>query len=489
MDHWAYIYLAELHTAKLLPTLNYTNRPFTREQILHSLLELKLSELSPTHKNMAQMLLKTFKADTSTGLSTGTSQSLSTGTSQMHFGLLTEAGNQFQFFDTTYNNWFVRPGAVLETPYLSGTIRATGEQWYKNNPAYPWWKERAAAVRFSDNYIKTDFTHFTLSLGRCAYLWGPFEDYSLILSDNGYTFDHLFLQLRLSRFSLSQATTELEPMDGNHRFITMHRLDFNKSSSLKISAFESMLYQGANRNFDIRYITPFGLYFFEQLNNQSTYADGNSLIGCDFEFLWKYANFRAQFLIDDIQVDDEDSGDQEPPAVGGAAGVDVFYPSPLFTNSRYLTVEFRKITNRVYNVTNGAERYTYYGFGIGDTSNDFENLKVRYTFFPLPNLKSSVNYTLNRQGEGGINKSWGILQPGGNLGFRSEQSPTGIVYSTQQIFSENYYRPYYNVGIKFLLGYRWEQNIDNQEGKDKQGMIFGVNVDAAISKWWGFQSQ
>jgi hypothetical protein len=54
---------------------------------------------------------------------------------------------------------------------------------------------------------------------------------------------------------------------------------------------------------------------------------------------------------------------------------------------------------------------------------------------------------------------------------------------------ENDYRPYYQVGINFRLGYQWEKNIpdaegNNKPGNDKQGMLFGVNVDAALSKWF-----
>jgi hypothetical protein len=468
LDHWSYYYLYEMHKKGFLPDLNFSIRPFTREEVKRGLEEIPIETLSPADKRMVFLLLESLEADSA----------------KSFVALHLQGGDRLSFYDTASTNYFGRLSGFFAAKPVSGMLSVKGEEYYKTSPSYPWKKDRAMAVRFSDNYVKADWDHFTFMLGRASWLWGPFGNGSLILSDNAFSFDHVYAQFRFFGFGLSQVVGELDRVDGKRRLVSCHRLDFPKWHNLRAGLFESILYarpnSGGLRDFEIRYINPLGIYFFEQMNNQALDTDGNSAIGFDFEWKGKPLNMRGQFLMDDIQVDNQDSNDLEPPQVAGLLGVDLFYPSPLFNRSRYATFEFKKITNRVYNTAAPVERYTYYGLGLADSSNDCEQYAFACHFCPRNDLNSLVELSLLRQGEGRINAYWGDT-PTGNLGYRSEKTPSGTVYSKWILSTENRYRPRYNLGILLRLGYEFEENIENTN-QENSGFLFGLTVDAELSR-------
>jgi hypothetical protein len=203
----------------------------------------------------------------------------------------------------------------------------------------------------------------------------------------------------------------------------------------------------------------------------------------DLEWLTKAATVRGQFVVDDLQVDNQDAGDQEPPMAGALLGLDLFAPAPLLTRSRYLALEFCEVTNRVYNTSRAQERYTYYGKGLAEPQNDFQYGSVAIVFFPARAVQSNVMLKIRRQGEGRINGYWGDTSSG-NLGFRSENTPTGIVHSSYQILTEQRYRPRYDVGVTLRLGYEAERNVDHQRGQNRDGVLFWLKFEAAWSRFF-----
>ncbi len=472
LDHWSYPLLEEVHNGGGLPGLTISCRPWTYDAIGHALEDQNVTGLSPWCADAVLMLRKVFAVDATSSLN-----------------LYIEAGDEFVSADSIGANWSARAGINAQTHRFSACVRAAGEQWYKSAPdsVYPWKQDRAAAVRFSDQYVKTDFEHFTAGIGRLNWFWGPFKRRSLVLSDNAFSFDHLFLQLQWRWMKLSQVTGELNRTIDIHRYITLHRLDLKLWRGLEVGLFESVLYQGENRGYSLRYVNPVGIYFLEQMNNQLIYEeDGNSLIGFDFSWRQRVANVRMQAIVDDFQVDNEDGGDQEPPAVGGIVGFDLFAPGPLFGRDRYLTFEFTKLTNRVYNTLDPDERYTYYSTGLADPNNDFENYYLSYTIRTSPPFavwKPFIEF--NRQGEGRINKNWGTVTEGGNLGFRDEKTPTGVVDESLTFGLETSYRPRPAIGVGFTLGYCRETNAGNIQDEDRQGPVVKLKVDAALGRVLG----
>lgn len=469
LDHWAYPLLEEIHKSGGLQSLTISCRPWTHEEIGQALIDQNVSGLSAWAAEAVFMLRRAFAVDTASALS-----------------LAIQAGDEFAWGDTIGTNWSARAGLLAQTRRFSASVRAAGEQWYGSAPdsIYPWKQDRAASVRFSDQYVKTDFEHFTAGMGRLNWFWGPFSRRSLVLSDNAFSFDHLFLQLKWRWMKLSQVTGELDRSGDIRRYITLHRLDVKLWKGLEAGLFESVLYQGENRGYSLRYVNPVGVYFLEQMNNQLIpQEDGNSLIG--FDLLWKHraANARMQVIVDDFQVDNEDGGDQEPPAVGGSIGFDVFAPAPVFGRDRYLTVEFTKLTNRVYNTLNPSERYTYYSTGLADPANDFENYFVSYswrTHSPFAVWKPFAEF--NRQGEGRINKDWGTVTEGGNLGFRTEKTPTGVVEESLTLGLAISYRPRPGIGAGLTLGYCNTTNAGNIQDEETKSPVIKLKVDAALGR-------
>ncbi len=468
LDHWSYPLLEELHQSGALPELAISNRPWTRQEISRALAAQNESYLPAWSAKTVRMLREVFPVDS---------------TPRLDF--LAEAGEEYAVAESIGTNWSAKAGLFLSARHISAVARAKSEEWYANAPhsLYPWKQDRAASVRMSDLYLKTDWAGFTAGLGRLNWIWGPFGRQSLILGDQAFSFDQLFFLFHWRRLRLAQIIAELDRHGESHRYLTLHRLDVDLGRGLALGLFESILYQGTGRDYSLKYLNPVGLYFLEQMNNQLLYQeDGNSLIGFDAEWVHPKVNLRMQVMIDDFQVDNEDGGDLEPPAMGGMAGADLFWPSPVFGPDRYLTLEFTKLTNRVYNAMLPAERYTYYTTGLAYPNSDLENYFASYTVRtvkPFMTWKPFVEF--RRQGEGGINEFWGEVTDGGNLGFRDEKTPTGIVDQTLTLGLEGSYRPRSFLGAGFTVGYYTEDNVGNVSGVSEQGPVFKLKIDAT----WG----
>jgi hypothetical protein len=99
-------------------------------------------------------------------------------------------------------------------------------------------------------------------------------------------------------------------------------------------------------------------------------------------------------LLDDIQVDDDTPGDDEPVSYGLSAGADVPFGAAV------LTAFYTRVTNLTYRTPNPVETVMRRGVGLARNFSDYDQLTLRGTLLAGPALLVSPEVTLLRQGEG-----------------------------------------------------------------------------------------
>jgi hypothetical protein len=191
--------------------------------------------------------------------------------------------------------------------------------------------------------------------------------------------------------------------------------------------FETVIFGGTGRQVDFFYLNPILFFHADQLNE---FVDDNTFMGVDFTFKpnsgWK---LYGQLLVDDFQVDNKTSEDNEPNEIAfmlGSYAVDVI-------RSTDLRVEYSRVTNRTFNQSHERNRYTFNNELIGSAlGNDYDLINSSITHWLSPNLNLALNISHARQGEGRVSSQWDTpwLETSGGY---SEPFPTGTVWSTTKL--------------------------------------------------------
>ena len=199
---------------------------------------------------------------------------------------------------------------------------------------------------------------------------------SLFLSDASRPFDQVRLSLQYKDFISQMVGVQLENIDDNRRYLTVHTLQWHYKDKIKLQLGESILYSGSDRSVEWQFFNPMVFWTPEIVN--TTTGDGNGLLYAAVSWYPKEGwNFWTELLIDDFQVNHESKGDLEPNEIGFLSGVEkTGWP----IKSSDLWLEYTRITNRTYQTPNPAETYTHRGFPIGHyLGNDFDMVQLYYS--------------------------------------------------------------------------------------------------------------
>ena len=190
---------------------------------------------------------------------------------------------------------------------------------YVDDPGYVWIKNRGAGARLSEAYLQYDFDYGFLRMGRLNRNWGPFADRSLILSANPYSYDGVELGLHSSVFEFRHLFAAFPQyamnFDGDTtgaaRYLTAHSLNFMLGRFGTVGITESVVFGRRNGIPDLQYVNPISVYFVTNTIGEGT---GNLMeaVQWDLHPFTDKVSLLGQFLIDDIQVDNKDSGDLKP---------------------------------------------------------------------------------------------------------------------------------------------------------------------------------
>ncbi len=318
-------------------------------------------------------------------------------------------------------------GSPMSNLTIHGEFRI--DEKLAKSPEYFGKKWRGFAGEVNTTYINYAKDRWDITLGRFVSNWGPVNQ-SLVLSSTARPMDAFLGRVRWGRFRFSFQTGQLNRLERilsdstvqtENRFFAGHRLDIKLHRNLHLGLFETIIFGGYGRSFDLAYLNPLLFFHSVQLNNNS---DDNTFLGCDISFyLHDRHKFYGQLLIDDFQIDKKEPGDYEPDEIGYMLG---FESLNLFEGVD-IGLQYCRIANRTYNQIFERNRYLHDGELLGyPLGPDGDQLLLRLTHWFNYNKKGGLELEYRRQGTGNVADPW--TQPWlDSPGEYSEPFPTGTV--------------------------------------------------------------
>ena len=289
---------------------------------------------------------------------------------------------------------------LLHTGRVTAVARGYGDQRLRDDPDFRGKRDRIVAGRLEDAYVAAQWPLVELSVGRTGRRWAPLGVQGLQVGDYVYSYDHLLARIGGERLHLASIVAPLEdlrlgagPDSLAHRYFTAHRLA-GRFGQLEVGLTESILYGGVDRSFDLSLASPTNVYSVSQ------YAEDrnvNVLYGADFSWRPRWVgSIGAQFMLDDVQIDDCGLGCEEPPSYGVAVSVEGV---PLAGDVRGFG-SYSRLSSLAYRTINPWERYSSFDVGLGFGYSDYDETRFGLDLGALVPVPLRVYAALRRQGAG-----------------------------------------------------------------------------------------
>ncbi len=301
-----------------------------------------------------------------------------------------------------------------------------------SDPLYTGKKWRGLSGEVENGFISYTDKNLELIFGRFGSFWGP-DSESLVLSRSARPMDAFLFRYHWGRlhytYHLSKLNSYADSSGINYnRYFAGHRIDFRIYDNLNVGFFETIIFGGENRTLEFSYLNPFNFFHAEQLNVSK---DDNTFLGVDLTwYLYNRAKLYGQFLADDIQIEDNEAGDNEPNEIGMLFGFEYLDLLELFD----FKLQYLRITNRTYNQNVTYNVYENRGELIGHPmgpDGDIFSLSIGKWF--TERYRVRLNYDWKRKGAGRYDDIW--TEPWLADSNYSEPFPTGDVIRKSHLLS------------------------------------------------------
>lgn len=290
---------------------------------------------------------------------------------------------------------------------------------YEYDPYYPAHSERGVRGLIEEAYLRADWKHGFVTVGRKKRSWGPWPDRSLVLSSNPYSYDAVEWQVwggifefrhLFAPFSMMYASRDSDNGSSRERYLTAHSLNVMFGKWVTIGITETVLFSRRGGFPDLQYINPVSIYTVINTNQEG--GNGNLMLG----FQWNIhpgtdkVSIRGQLLLDDFQVDNEKATDQEPAHWGLDAGMYWRDPFPKIGFRHLLKLEYTRASEWLYTVpdnnADNAERYIYGRKSLGLPYNDGYCVKLSMLAVPERYGACGISFSYGQRGGNGPMSRW-----------------------------------------------------------------------------------
>lgn len=487
--HWAYTIVEYFQGKGMLSSLFLCHRPFLREDVAKSLLEIEKEaregrlRLSLTEKKLLKRLLTEFDPEIQE---------------------LQEQKNPMpEFF---------QPGVHLQSTILQGEEKSTKYRGtYRTRLAVPLGKSLVLwnAMNFDQNklddslyvgkkwrgiagfteqaYLSMVSGRFRCKIGRDFLRWGVGRRTTLLFSDRSRPLDQLMASAELGLFRYSFLTAKLDDWKlsrqwadslGNptaNRFVSSHRLDARLAAGkVHFGITETIIYGGVHRNIEWAYLNPFLSFHGEQMNQA---GEGNTLGSVDLlVFLSRNFQWYGSLLIDDLQVEKTGPGDLEPSEWGMISGFS--WADPFLISGALLFGEYGRVANRTYKTPREWETFLHRNEPLGYLyGNDVEVMALGWGQWMGGKAYFEIGFSSIRKGEGRLFTPWDAPWKQCSLeeGY-TEPFPTGVVEKTAQWTFRFQYFFQKHWGLEGEIDSRKIKNVSHQLGKNKEFTNWKIGI-------------
>lgn len=339
--------------------------------------------------------------------------------------------------------------------------------------------------RFDEAYLvyRDDSGKFNASFGRVNRNLGSYSSNSLVLSDNPYSFDHLWLQYKNDLFSFSFLSAKLEDKYGfdvrskdslsygwYKRFYSLHRLDINVFDNLKVALTEVVIYGGKNQQWLSYYQNPFIPFYISKNNERSSTDEGEANIYLALDIWYKpvkSVTLFTQIFIDDIDFKSENREKfPERKAIFGSLTL-----TDLVLPLSQLGVAATWVENWTYNSFYTWANYNFHERSIGYPFNSFQKFELFFDYFGIQPMIISGKVSYSEKGDNSLNNPFGAT---------FELFPMGVVEKTINLEAKgSYFFSSVFIG-DILLTYSKIQNEQHIKGMDGNQYRIEMNLKYQI---------
>ena len=264
--------------------------------------------------------------------------------------------------------------------------------------------------------------------GRVSRNFGILNEYSSILSNYSYPFDHFGFSLTKSNLKFSfytarlnniqegvdlqsvviendftiEGDTLLNVMD-TKRYFAIQRLDFKLSGNVQAALSASTVYGGPNQSFEYEYLNPMNIFYASQRNSR---IQMNNLY--QLNLLFKNNSGSAvyiDFLIDDIIVNNEEGYNGSKYKDNRFALIVKFSKTNLFFDKNLFSINYARVWNETYLSYRNFENYIFFNKSIGYPFNSYHSIKLSLTDFRFEDFFNSIAISIYQKGSNEISST------------------------------------------------------------------------------------
>jgi hypothetical protein len=315
------------------------------------------------------------------------------------------------------NRFQAHGGIHIIYPYLTLGNRTGIDQEYKYDPNYAGdlsESENWLWGRVNDAYMNLNFKNFTFFIGRTSRNWGPVGQYSLLLSNHPYTYDHLFFSYANKWLKLSLIFSQLESLNAlgydkpdrypdsltvysnARKFLVGHRLDFRILDNLQLAFSEMTIYGGEDRDIDHWFLNPMTFFYGLQRNDRKP-NNGNWSVDVFYKPVKKLTLY-GQLFIDDFIVNNEPGQNDRARFDDRLAVYASVRSGDLPLRGLNAEVSYNRVWNRTYQSRWTYENYHYRELGLGYPCASCEEVKIKLGYWGLFPLFIENEFMLGRFG-------------------------------------------------------------------------------------------
>jgi len=255
------------------------------------------------------------------------------------------------------------------------------------------------AMRWEEGYVSGQWRYGEAFFGILDRNWGPSGIQGVLLSDDPYSMDHLYLSIGTERVRLAAISTQLDPIDTGgtamvNRYQIYHRLWIKPGGARgrwTVALWEASVLSGVGRTLEPWYLNVATISYLRQ---GSAGTNANSFVGFDVERRASSTLF-GQFMIDDIQTSHRTATDRKPSSYAFTVGA----KGRLLRSAAWMLF-YTQVANLTYRNEDNLQVPLYHSLGTGRNFSDYDQLTARASWLAHPGLLLKPEVTVVRQGEG-----------------------------------------------------------------------------------------
>jgi hypothetical protein len=354
------------------------------------------------------------------------------------------------------------PVAASVHPYLDSRL--------KYDPDYRGKKDRAVAGRVHEAYAALQTEYADVFFGLLDRNWGMPGLEGLAVSPSPYSYDHFGLRLGTARIRLDAVLAQLDNLPDAtgaeaHRYYVAHRLYVQPVAPVAVALWEGTVVAGPGRGLDQWFANVFNLGLLAQYDQGSS---ANHQLGVDVRVApsgWPV--FYGSFMLDDVQVDREGAGDNEPTSYGLFVGAD----GPAPARGRWRAT-YTRVSNLAYRTPNPAETVMRRDVGLARNFADYDQLTLQGEWLVMPGVLIRPEATFLRQGQGDMRLPYPPVE-------EYAQTPTifaGVVERTMRAAVSGDIAFGFGITARFNAGAHFVTNAGHVSGVSDTRFVAGIEA-------------